>query len=171
MLSKWSVKKPYTVVVAVVLVILLGVISFLNMTTDLLPSMNLPYAVVYTTFPGASPEKVETMVTKPVEQAMATMSSIKEINSISSENLSMVILEFSNNANMDSVTVDMRESLDQVEAAWKDSGVGSPMIMKLNPNMMPVLLAAVDVEGMDVQEVSQLVNEQILTELEARFIA
>ena len=166
MLSKWSVKKPYTVVVAVVLVILLGVISFLNMTTDLLPSMNLPYAVVYTTFPGASPEKVETMVTKPVEQAMATMSSIKEINSISSENLSMVILEFSNNANMDSVTVDMRESLDQVEAAWKDSGVGSPMIMKLNPNMMPVLLAAVDVEGMDVQEVSRLVNEQILTELE-----
>lgn len=166
MLSKWSVKKPYTVVVAVMLVILLGVISFLNMTTDLLPSMNLPYAVVYTTFPGASPEKVETMVTKPVEQAMATMSSIKEINSISSENLSMVILEFSNNANMDSVTVDMRESLDQVEAAWKDSGVGSPMIMKLNPNMMPVLLAAVDVEGMDVQEVSRLVNEQILTELE-----
>lgn len=63
MLAKFSVKKPYTVFVAVILVIILGVVSFMNMTADLLPSMNLPYALVMTTYPGASPEEVETVVT------------------------------------------------------------------------------------------------------------
>ena len=78
MISKFSVKKPYTVIVAVILVIILGIVSFTKMTTDLLPSMELPYAVVMTTYQGASPETVETTVTKPVEQSMATISNIKE---------------------------------------------------------------------------------------------
>ena len=79
MISKFSVKKPYTVIVAVVLVIILGIVSFTKMTTDLLPSMELPYAIVMTTYQGASPETVETTVTKPVEQSMATISNIKEL--------------------------------------------------------------------------------------------
>ena len=77
MLSKFSVKKPYTVVVGIVLIIVLGVVSFTKMTVDLLPSMNLPYAIVMTTYPGASPEQIEEVVTKPVEQTMATVSNIK----------------------------------------------------------------------------------------------
>ena len=68
MLSKLSVRKPYTVVVGIVLIIILGVVSFTNMTVDLLPSMNLPYALVMTTYPGASPEEVEEIVTKPVDR-------------------------------------------------------------------------------------------------------
>ena len=84
MLSKISVKKPYTVVVAVVLILILGFVSFTNMTTDLLPSMNLPYAIVMTTYVGASPEEVETAVTKPIESAMATVSNIQNISSVSS---------------------------------------------------------------------------------------
>ena len=92
MISRYSVKRPYTVVVAVVLVIILGVVSFLNMKTDLLPDMTLPYAIVMTTYPGASPEEVESMVTKPVEQAMATISNIENVTSVSSENVSQVYL-------------------------------------------------------------------------------
>lgn len=94
MISKFSVKKPYTVIVAVVLVIILGVVSFTKMSTDLLPSMDLPYAIVMTTYPGASPETVEQTVTKPIEQSMATVSNIKNVSSMSSENASVVILEF-----------------------------------------------------------------------------
>lgn len=116
MLSKFSVKKPYTVMVGIVLVLILGVVSFMNMTTDLLPDINLPYALVMTTYPGASPEEVETVVTKPVEQAMATVSNIENIQSVSSENVSMVILEFSQTTNMDSVSLEMRENLDQIES-------------------------------------------------------
>ena len=112
MLSRYSVKKPYTVVVAVVLVIILGVVSFTKMNTDLLPSMNLPYAVVMTTYAGANPETVEMVVTKPVEQSMATVSNIENISSVSRENMSLVILEFAESANMDSVPVFERYSSD-----------------------------------------------------------
>ena len=92
MLSKFSVKKPYTVLVGIVLIIVLGIVSFTNMTTDLLPDINMPYAVVITTYPGASPSQVEEVVSKPVEQAMATVSNIQNVQSISSENMSMVVL-------------------------------------------------------------------------------
>ena len=112
MIPRYSVKRPYTVVVAVVLVLILGFVSFTSMKTDLLPDMNLPYAIVYTTYAGASPEEVETVVTRPVEQAMATISNVEQVTSVSGENISTVILEFAQSANMDSVTLEMRESLE-----------------------------------------------------------
>ncbi len=166
MLSKFSVKKPYTVVVGVVLIIILGVVSFGSMTVDLLPSMNLPYAIVMTTYIGASPEEVEQVVTRPVEQTMATVSNIKTVQSISNENASTVVLEFDQTANMDSVTIEMRESLDQIQGFWPDE-VSNPIIMKLNPDMMPVLVAAVSAEGEDAASVSKLIEEQVIPEVES----
>ena len=111
-MSNFSVKKPYTVLVAVIMVIVLGIVSFMKMSADLLPSINLPYVIVMTTYVGASPETVEMVVTKPVESAMATVSNIENISSVSSENYSMVIMEFAQNADMDSVSLEIRESLD-----------------------------------------------------------
>ena len=166
MISKFSVKKPYTVIVAVVLVIILGVVSFTKMSTDLLPSMDLPYAIVMTTYPGASPETVEQTVTKPIEQSMATVSNIKNVSSMSSENASVVILEFGESTNMDSVTLEMRENLDQIKGYWDDS-VGNPIIMKLNPDMMPVLVAAADVDGMSAAEVTDYIENNVQSELES----
>ena len=166
MLSKISVKKPYTVVVAVVLVLILGYVSFDKMTVDLLPDMNLPYAVVMTTYPGASPEEVEATVTRPVEQAMATISNIKNVSSSSGENASTVILEFEQTSNMDSVTIEMRESLDQIKGYWPDT-VGNPMIMKLNPTMLPVMVPAVSVEGADPAETTRIIREEVQPELES----
>lgn len=166
MLARFSVKKPYTVVVAVVLVLILGVVSFTKMNTDLLPSMDLPYAIVMTTYQGASPETVETVVTKPIEQSMATVTSIGNVSSISQENISLVILEFEETANMDSATIEMRENLDQISSYWDDS-VGKSIIMKLNPDMMPVMVAAVEVEGMKDTEVTDFVTEHVEPELES----
>ena len=166
MLSRYSVKKPYTVVVAVVLVIILGVVSFTKMNTDLLPSMNLPYAVVMTTYPGANPETVETVVTKPVEQSMATVSNIENVSSVSRENMSLVILEFAETANMDSATIEMRENLDQISSFWDDS-VGKPVIMKMNPDMMPVMVAAVEIKDMKDTEVTDYVTNEIEPEIES----
>ncbi len=165
MFSKFSVKKTYTVLVGVIVVVVLGIVSFTKMVPDLLPSMNLPYAVVMTTYVGASPEEVEQTVTRPVEQSMASISNIKNITSTSSENVSLVILEFNDDANMDSITVDMRESLDSISSSWSDS-VGSPIIMKLNPDMMPVMISALSVEGMDVQEISDYANDTLIPALE-----
>lgn len=166
MLSKFSVKKPYTVVVGVVLIIVLGVVSFTKMTVDLLPSMNLPYAIVMTTYPGASPEQIEEVVTKPVEQTMATVSNIKNIMSMSSENASTVMLEFEQTANMDSATIEMRESLDQIKGFWPDE-VTNPMIIKLNPDMMPVLVAAVSADGETSTQVSKTIEDEVIPEIES----
>lgn len=165
MIAKFSVKKAYTVIVGIILVIILGVVAYTKMTVDLLPDMELPYAVVITTYPGASPEAVETSVTKPIEQAVATIDNIKNIQSISSENYSMVVLEFNSDTNMDTATIDMREKLDQVSGYFDDS-VSNPMIMKLNPNMMPVMVAAVDLEGADTVELSDYVENNIAPSLE-----
>ena len=166
MLSRYSVKKPYTVVVAVVLVLILGVVSFTKMNTDLLPSMDMPYAMVMTTYPGASPETVEQTVTRPIEQSMSTVSNITNVSSVSSENASVVILEFSEDANMDSVTLEMRENLDQIKGYW-DESVGNPMIMKLNPDMLPVFVAAVDMDGLTAPQTTDYVENHILQEMES----
>ena len=166
MISNYSVKKPFTVFVAVILIIILGVISFTSMTTDLLPKMDLPYAIIMTTYVGASPEKVENVVTKPLEQSMATISNIKNVSSISSENSSVVILEFSNDVNMDSALIEINSKLDIIKASWNDDMIGSPIVSKINPNMMPIMLTAVDIESMDYTEITAFVNSKIIPELE-----
>ncbi len=165
-MSRFSVKKPYTVIVAVIIVLVLGFQAFTRLSTDLLPSMNLPYAVVVTTYAGANPETVETVVTEPVESSMATISNIKNITSVSSENYSMVVLEFNQDANMDSVTIDMRESLDMLESYWPDE-VGSPIIMKINPDMMPIMMVAVDRDDMTIEDISDFVNQTLISEMES----
>lgn len=166
MLSKLSVKKPYTVLVAVVLVIVLGVLSFQNMSTDLLPDMELPYAIVMTTYPGASPEEVETAVTKPVEQAMASISNMKQVASMSSSNMSIVMLEFNESTDMNTATIDMRESLDIISSQWDDA-IGSPTIMKMNPDMMPIMVAALDFDDLDSIQVTEKAQNDIIPELES----
>ncbi|MEG1290823.1 MAG: efflux RND transporter permease subunit, partial [Lachnospiraceae bacterium] len=166
MISKFSVKKPYTVMVGIVLVIILGVVSLSKMSTDLLPSMNMPYAIVVTSYAGASPEQVESIVTQPVESAMASTSNIKNIRSSSSNNVSMIVLEFEQIANMDSATVEMREKLDQIKGYWPEQ-VSNPIIMKINPDMLPVMIAAIDVEGMNTLEISDYTNHELMPELES----
>lgn len=166
MLSKFSVKKPYTVLVGVVLAIVLGVVSFTRMTTDLLPSISLPYVIVMTTYVGASPETVETVVTKPIEASMETVSNIQNVSSVSSENYSLVILEFGQTTDMNAVSLEIRENLDQIKSYWDDS-VGSPIIMKLNPDMMPVMVAAVGVSDMTHGEISAYVENEIAPDLES----
>ena len=166
MISKISVKKPYTVLVGVVLAIVLGVVSFTRMTTDLLPNISLPYVIVMTTYVGASPETVEMVVTKPVESSMATVSNIESISSVSSENYSMVVLEFAQSADMNAVSLEIRENLDQIKSYWDDS-VGNPIIMKLNPDMLPVMMVAVGVEDLEYAQISEYVTDVLMPEVES----
>ncbi|NLZ39530.1 MAG: MMPL family transporter [Firmicutes bacterium] len=166
MLAKLSVERKYTVFVAVVAVIILGMVSFINLQTDLLPKIDLPYLLVMTSYPGASPEEVEMVVTRPIEQVMATVNNIKNVRSISRENSSIVILEFNNDVNLDSATIEVNNNLDLIKSAWQDN-VGSPVLMRLNPEMMPILVAAVDIEGKDIAEVSRITKEEIIPSLES----
>ena len=160
MLPRFSVKKPFTVLVAVILVLILGVVSFTGMTTDLLPSMELPYVVVVTTYPGASPEKVEAAVTRPLEAVLGTTGGINTVQSVSSENSSMIILEFEQGTNMDSAMIELSGNIDLV-AGQLDDAVGAPMMLKMSPDMLPVVAASVDMEGQDVTAVSKLVSDTV----------
>lgn len=166
MLSKFSVKKPYTVLVAVAIVIVLGALSFQNMSTDFLPDMEFPYAIVMTTYAGASPEEVERAVTEPIEQSMSSINNVKKVQSMSINNMSVVIMEFNEGTDMGTTVVDMRESLDMATARW-DDGIGSPTIMKLNPDMMPVMVAALDFKDAKTTEVTKKAEQDIIPELES----
>ena len=160
-MSKYCVKKPFTVVVAVIMVIVLGVISFTSMTTDLLPAMELPYVMVVTSYPGASPERVEAAVTAPLEAGLGPVSGVKNVTSTSSENVSMVALEFEQDTNMDSAMVALSTALDQIKGALPDTAQ-NPMLMQLSPDMLPVMIASVDMEDMDIYELTDFVDSDVI---------
>ena len=164
-MPKFSVKKPLTVFVAVLAILVLGVVAYLKMTPDLLPNMDFPYVVIVTTDMGASPETVEADVTKPLEQSMATLNEIKHITSSSQNSMSMVVLEFEQGVNMDSTGVDIQQKIAALQGSWDDS-VGTPYVLKINPSMLPVEVAAVSREGMDVAELSEFVEKTLTNKME-----
>lgn len=164
-MSRFSVKKPLTVFVAVIVIIALGIVSVMSMTPDLLPSIDLPYVVVMTTYPGATPEEVESEVTKPLEQSLATVESLESIQSVSNSNYSLVVMEFDNGSGMDTAVVNILQQVDLVEGSWSDS-VGAPYIMKINPNMMPIAVASVDMDGYDTEKLSSFVEDTLMNKLE-----
>lgn len=164
-MSKFSVKKPFTVFVAVIAVLVLGVVSYLKMTPDLLPNMDFPYIMIMTTYPGASPEKVENELTKPLEQSMSTLENIKNVTSTSAENYSMVMLEFEESTDLDVIGVDIQQKLSALQAGWDDM-VGAPYVLKINPSMLPVQVAAVSMEGMSTVELTDFLNETLMNKLE-----
>lgn len=165
MLSKFSVKKPMTVFVCVIIVLVLGIVSYFKMTPDLLPNMDFPYAMIMTSYGGQTPETVESTVTKPLEQSMYTIDGVKKITSNSAENYSMLMIEFEDGTNMDTATVDMRSSLDTVSDAWPE-GVGTPYLIKINPNMLPVAMVAAEYDGKERTELSEYVSSELLNKLE-----
>ena len=165
MLPKFSVRKPLTVFVSVVMVFILGFVSFSKMTPDLLPNIDLPYVIAMTTYPGSNPEKIETAVTKPIEQTVSTTNGIENITSISNENSSVIILEFNQDTNMDTAMLDLNSKIDLIKDSLED-GVGPTTLIQLNPNMMPVMTLSVDVNDMDIEEVSTYVNNEIIPKFE-----
>lgn len=164
-MPKFSVKKPLTVFVAVLAILVLGVVAYLKMTPDLMPNMDFPYVILVTTDPGASPETVEVDITKPLEQSMATLDRIKNVTSSSMDSVSMVVLEFEDGVNMDTVSVDIQQKINQLKGSWSDT-VGDPYVLKMNPSMLPVQVAALSYDGKDITELSDFVTDTLSPKLE-----
>ena len=164
-MPKFSVKKPLTVFVAVLAIVVLGVVAYLKMTPDLMPNMDFPYVILVTTDPGASPETVEADITKPLEQSMATLDRIKNVTSSSMDSVSMVVLEFEDGVNMDTVSVDIQQKINQLKGSWSDT-VGDPYVLKMNPSMLPVQVAALSYDGKDITQLSDFVNDTLSPKLE-----
>ena len=164
-MPSFSVKKPLTIFVAVLAILVLGVVAYLKMTPDLIPNMDFPYVIIVTADPGASPESVEAGITRPMEQSMATLDRIKTVTSTSQNSLSLVVLEFENGINMDTVSVDIQQKIELLRGQWDDS-VATPYVLKINPSMLPVEVAAVAYEGKDIRDLSEFVADTLTGKLE-----
>ena len=158
---KYSVKKPFTVLVGVIIVLVIGFVSLMGMKTDLLPDMSMPYMVVITTYPGASPEKVEESVTKPMESTLGTINGVENVTSTSAENYSMVMLEFEEDTSMDSAMVKVSSATNQIESVLPDT-CGTPNILEISMDMMATMYASVSYEGKDIYELSTFAEEVVI---------
>ena len=164
-MEKYSVKKPFTVLVAVLIVFLLGFVSVTNLRTDLLPEISTPYLMVVTVYPGASPEKVETEVSEVLESALGTVAGVSSITSTSAENYSIVQLSFAADTDMNSAMVKVSNTLDQNADSLPDICL-TPSILELSMDMSSLMTVAVGREGADIYELSSFLEESVIPELE-----
>ena len=157
---KLGVKKPYTILVAVIAVIVIGLVALSEMQTDLLPDIETPYLIVITTYPGATPEKVEENVTKVMESGLGTINGVLNVNSTSAENYSMVMLEFEEDTDMDAVMVKVSAAVNQVKGYLPET-CGNPNILEISLDMMASIYTSVSFEGMDIYELSDFVDDTV----------
>ncbi len=164
-MERFSVQKPFTVLVGVIMVLVLGVVSLMNMATDLLPSMSIPMLAVITVYPGASAEKVEAGVTELMESALGTVTGVTDVTSTSSENYSMIQLSFEDDTDMDSAMVKVSSAISQLSDYLPD-GCGTPTIMEISLDMLPTMYLSVSQEGADIYELSTFVDETVVPSIE-----
>ncbi|MCK5812450.1 MAG: efflux RND transporter permease subunit [Clostridiales bacterium] len=165
-LSKFSVKRPVATLMLILIIILLGFVSFTNIQTDLFPSINLPIAAVSIRYTGASPEEVENIVTKNVENSLATVSNVDEISSTSSEGSALIIIEFNQGTDMDAAMLEMNESLDLIMNYLPDD-VSNPLIIQFDPNMLPIMSYSITMEGKDMWEATNWMDDVFSTRIES----
>lgn len=149
----------------VLIVLVLGFVSLTNLPIDLMPNINFPIAVVMTTYSGVGPQEVEGIVTKPIENAIATVNNIKNIQSQSSEGNSVVIAEFNSGTDMDFATLQMREKIDMIRKFLPDE-VDAPMVIKMDPSMIPIVNLGIT-NGADEVELKNFVEDKIKPRLES----
>ncbi len=146
MLAKFSVKKPVTITMMILIMIVLGVVSFSKLQIDLLPQMELPYVMVQTTYQGAGPEEIENIISRPLEQTLSTVENIEDVISISSEGSSLLLMQFAFSTDMDEIMLQIRERVDLIKGFLPD-GTSSPLVRKLDPNALPIIQLAVSSKG------------------------
>ena len=165
MLSRFSVKHPYLIVVAVIICLILGGVSLTKMKTDLMPDMDIPYLAVIATDPGASAEKVETEVTDVLEGALSTVNGVSSVMSQSANNYAMVFLEFEDGTDMDSAMVKVSSAINQVESSLPETA-GTPNIMEISMDMMATMYVAAADDEKSIYELSDFAADTLVPRLE-----
>ena len=166
-MEKFSVKKPFTVLVAVIMVLMLGFVSISNMQTNLLPDVNTPYLMVVTVYPGASPERVESEVSDVMQNALGTVAGVESVTATSAENYSLLLMQFSDDTDMNSAMVKVSNKVDQTTASLPSSCL-TPSIIEYSLNMNAFMTAAVSREGSDVYNLSEFVSDTLVPYVERK---
>ena len=166
-MEKFSVKKPFTVLVAVIMVLMLGFVALTKMQTNLLPDVSTPYLMVVTVYPGASPERVESEVSDVMENALGTVSGVETITATSAENYNLLLMQFNEGTDMNSALVKVSNKIDQTTASLPSSCL-TPSIIEYNLNMNAFMTVAVSREGSDVYELSDFVSDTLVPYVERK---
>src|SRR5690625_5020078 len=143
----------------VLAIIALGTVSVRNLAVDLFPKIDLPIAVIATTYEDAAPEEVENLISKPVENAISSVEGIEQIQSQSQSNSSLVLMMFKNGTDLDQALLEVRERVDQMKDFLPDRA-GSPNIMRFSPDQMPVMW--VGLTGKDAETLTQLADDEVV---------
>lgn len=162
-IADFCLKHKVTTIMAYVLIVVFGIMGFTSLPLALLPDIELPMAVVYTTYSNAGPQEVENMVTKTIESACASVSGMDEIQSISSEGSSMVMVTFADGTDMDEAMVDLRDRIDRVKGFLPEDA-DTPMTMTIDVDAMPVV--TVSLKGADLAELQAIAEDDIQPALE-----
>ena len=166
-MEKFSVKKPFTVLVAVIMVLMLGFVSISNMQTNLLPDVNTPFLMVVTVYPGASPERVESEVSDVMQNALGTVAGVEKVTATSAENYSLLLMQFSDDTDMNSAMVKVSNKVDQITASLPSSCL-TPSIIEYSLNMNAFMTVAVSREGSDVYDLSEFVSDTLVPYVERK---
>lgn len=164
MFSKICIRKPVTTIMVTLMVFIAGIVSYFNLDQALMPDMDLPIAVVMTTYVGASPEEIEELISKPMEESLGSIANVDTVTSYSSINSSMVLLQFVDGTDIDMAAVDMRDKIDQMKSTLPDAA-GDPMVIKMDINAMPITIG-VKAENMDLESLNDLLEDNVVNRLE-----
>ena len=163
-LTRLVLKRPVTTLLAVLALVVFGFSSLTTLRLELMPDMEMPMKIVYTVYPGADSESVDDLVTTPIEDKIGSLSGVKSITSSSVENVSMVLLQYDYDQNVNDAYLDLRAALDQVKSDLPDDSQ-DPMIIEMNMDSMPSITYSVSTS--DGTDALAFANQDVVPELEA----
>lgn len=164
-ISKVCVKRPVATFMVMLICMSFGMLGMVSLKMDLMPNMNIPYAIVMTTYDGAGPEEIEKLITKPIERTVSSVSGLKEMQSQSVNGSSVVMIEFTSDTDIDSAAQNLRERVDLIKSTLpKDAK--EPMIMQIDINSMIQMELSASSESMDASELKEKLDNDIVPRLE-----
>jgi HAE1 family hydrophobic/amphiphilic exporter-1 len=163
--AKTAVSRPTTIFIVFVLLLCLGVFALANLPIDLTPEINPPYLVVVTTYTGAGPEEVERSITRPIEGSLSNVSNLEKLTSTSSKGTSMIILQFAYKTDLADASASVRDNIDMIKS-YLPSGAGSPLLIKYNPSMIPIMGLMVTSANRTPDELREVSENTILPRIE-----
>ena len=163
-LTELSIKRPSFIIVIFTILIGGGLISYNQLSYELLPDFSPPLLTVTTTYPGASPATVETQVSKPLEDALSGLENINEVTAFSLDNASLMLLEFKASADIDKSLEDAQRKINNVLNKLPE-GAQTPVVAKIEPNASPVLQVSSVASHMDERALMELMDDQILPQI------
>lgn len=165
-ISEFSIKRPITVFMGIVALLIFGIVSYSRLNLDMLPTMDVPIILVNTQYIGAGPTDVEGEVTKPLENVISTVSNVENVKSISREGMSTIIIQFADGTDMNFASLELREKVDMIKEALPKEII-QPMIMQMDPSMMPIMNLGVSFKGDRNDKIGNFADEVLKNSIES----